>query len=281
MKGGLRTSGFTIIETMIVLAVTGAIFVSAVLAMNGKQASAEFNESIRDVQTRVQQTINEVRTGYYPNNGSFTCSNTMNMPSFINSPSAIGTNSGCIFIGKVIQFAVEPAGSAERANVYTVAGIRTSSGKVVTELAEAIPTLVDASTTSPDSVNLTQPFYLKYGLRVSKMYYDGNQANQIGAVAFMNTLGEYDDTGANLASGSQRLNVTPIPNSHLHQTSNDAASTIQQKLRAGAMQASQNPAGGVQICFDSGSTHQSGLLSIGGSSNDYTVDMTIKDQEGC
>ena len=92
MLGGLRTPGqypvarpvaqrslktplpgFTVIEVMIVLAVTGLLFISSVALISGKQNQTAFDQSIRQIQSQIQQIINEVSIGFYPNLGDVQC----------------------------------------------------------------------------------------------------------------------------------------------------------------------------------------------------------------
>ncbi|MGI0135266.1 MAG: type II secretion system protein, partial [Candidatus Micrarchaeaceae archaeon] len=80
-------SGFTIVETMIVLAITGALFIAIASTLAGRQNSAEFNHAIQTVQAQIQQTVNQVSAGFYPSNSNFTCSA---------SGSAVIFNSGAV-----------------------------------------------------------------------------------------------------------------------------------------------------------------------------------------
>src|SRR5688572_7392102 len=65
--------GFTVIEVLIVMVVTGMLFVSAAILIAGRRAQTEFNQGIRQVQSQIQQVISEVATGYYPNPNTFRC----------------------------------------------------------------------------------------------------------------------------------------------------------------------------------------------------------------
>jgi hypothetical protein len=41
--------------------------------MAGKQSRTEFQQSIQEVKSQIEQTINEVGTGFYPNTNNFRC----------------------------------------------------------------------------------------------------------------------------------------------------------------------------------------------------------------
>jgi type II secretory pathway pseudopilin PulG len=109
-RGGYRAdaAAFTIVEVMIVLAVSGLILLSAISLVNGRQNRTEFSTGINDLQQQIQQIINETASGYYPNGQDFTCSaatsGTLTPVTLANGSGAQGTNAGCIFLGKVVQF---------------------------------------------------------------------------------------------------------------------------------------------------------------------------------
>jgi len=262
MKGGLSTGGFTIIETLIVLAVTGMIFISAALLINGKEAKTEFTQSIQNIQAQIQQTISEVQTGFYPSQENFSCNgngNTVNFPS--GAPSALGSNKGCIFLGKVMQFAVHGT-SPEQYNTYTIAGLQTdATGKEVTTLLAAKLKVVPNSTATNT---------LRNGLTTQAMYYNGNPSNKIGAVGFISTLGAYS-SGGDLISGSQQVDLIPLNTSILNDTPANTVTTIQNRLATSIA----NPTGGVEICFASGTTQESGLVAIGDSGRQLSVTLKI------
>src|SRR4051794_22929500 len=65
--------GFTIVEVMIVLAVSGLLLGGAIVVIGGKQNQTAFNQSVRQVQAQIQQRINEVATGFYDNEGNIRC----------------------------------------------------------------------------------------------------------------------------------------------------------------------------------------------------------------
>lgn len=62
MKRGVA-GGFTIVETMIVLAVSGVLFISMVGVIQGQQNKIQFKNSMTDVVSQVQSIIGQVSTG--------------------------------------------------------------------------------------------------------------------------------------------------------------------------------------------------------------------------
>jgi type II secretory pathway pseudopilin PulG len=148
MKGGKQALGFTILETMIVLAVSGLLLISALALISGKQGTAEFQTAINDLQQQIQQVINQTESGYYPSQSDFTCTAMPGMAPVIDTNTNVsrGTNSDCLLLGNVIYFG--PGNTTNSYSVYPMAAYRltTSANPIeVTSLAEAQPTAIAQS----------------------------------------------------------------------------------------------------------------------------------------
>lgn len=279
MKGGQRHKGFTILETLIVLAVTGMLFASAAILINGRQHKTQFEQAIRQAHAQIQQVIDEINVGQYESNPGFTCTGTAAGPSLAAAASAEqGTNEGCIFLGKVIQFDVAGT-NPEEFRAYTIAGLQrvngSPNGNEVSTLAEAKP-LVVSPVTFPNSQRDEK---LQYGLTTGRMYYNGNTSNAIGAIAIVSSLASYDN--GNLQATSQQLNVIPMDGTALDQDPGAAVAAMNTKLRTASIDADKNPTNGVQLCFVSGGTQQSGLITIGSNGRQLTATLTIKGNTTC
>lgn len=256
-------AGFTIVEVLVVLAVTGALFVSAAVAISGRTNKTQFQQSINDVVTMLSQSINSTSIGYYPNTSDFTCQNVSNVLVLKTGTNHQGTNNDCIFLGKATQFGVSST-DPQQVATFPIAALRTdSTGQDVHDLASADPTVIpNGESTDP----------LLYGLTVSKMYYNNDPTKQIGAFAIITDLSNYSYSNSFLQSGSQQMILVPILNTSLGATIPSTATAINANLKLSTAATS-----GVQICLDSGTTNQSGLVTIGGSGGQQlTVSVAIK-----
>ena len=279
MKLARQQRGFTIVETLIVLAVTGLLFVMAAVAVNGEQGRAEFHQAINDVQSEIQQTIDQVAAGDYQNTGNFTCKVGMSGNLDIQNPgvggSDQGSNTGCTFLGKVLQFDVK--NNPEQYIVYPIAGLqKDNSGNEVSTLAAAAPTAIAPGTgTKSDNSSIPDasvPGALNNGLTVVSMTGGGNN---IGAVAFISSLGQFSQ--GKLLSGSQQIDLYPVNGSARNTTSPVTVDAID----SGLANSPQNPKSGVKICFASGTTDQSGLITIGSNGSNLAVTLQIKNGRNC
>ena len=276
-----RQGGFTIIEVMIVLAVSGMLFISAAVMISGRQNQTAFDQAIQQVQSQVQQTLNEVSTGYYPNKSDFSCTAGA-QPSLSAIASNQGTNTGCIFLGKAIQFSISGT-DPERFAVYTIAGLQ-NIGTCATEsvcLGNAKPMVVAPSVLHsasgyPDNSTEEQ---LQHGLRVVRAWYKNGGADvEIGGIAFVNSL--LQAGSSSIVSGTGSVNIVALDGTSLGVAKDVMADTMNSdggnKIAAGTV----NPSGGIFVCFESGGTQDYAILQIGGDSRDLAVNLTTKDKGG-
>lgn len=272
MKGGKKTRGFTILETLIVLAVTGGLFVAIAASLSGRQQRTQFSQAVQEIQSQIQEVINEVSSGYFPSTNNFQCTATLTGPSISSAGSAEqGTNEGCIFIGKAIQFRVNGT-DPEQFKIYTLAGVqRNPDGSEVTTLVQAKPKVVAAPISS---VDLTQNKKLLYGLTTHSMVWS-NLNVPIGTVAFTNSLASYNDAG--IVSGSQKVRMAAVGATALNQTQTQAVNAINTQLQTAPIDHDQ----GIRICFASGGTNQSGLITIGNNNRQLSVTLSIKGNKTC
>lgn len=130
-----------------------------------------------------------------------------------------------------------------------------------------------ASSGARTSSLLSEERPLLNGLTVQSVKYGPTSTPAIGAVGIIT----YFAAGGNgQATGSQTVQTVPISGSQLGSTS---ATLINTNTASSA--SLSNPAGGVRICFKSGTTQQSGLITLGGKSGTNTVTLDIKESPDC
>jgi len=275
--------GFTVIEVLIVMAVSGLLLVGAIVMIGGKQNQTAFDQSIRQVQSQIQQRINDVATGFYDNEGNIRCNGTGGVVTLTaGSGTEQGANAGCVFIGKALQFKVG-ASDPEQFNVFSIAGLQKGGpgGTESSTLLLAKPKTIAPSSTASGIPDATETQTLQNGLTTYRMWYNNGGADKpIGGVAFVMSLAQYSSSGA-IASGSQQIDVVPIDDSGaksaLGKQSVDLVDAINSNLASSPI----NPSNGVFICFTSAGTNQSGLITIGNQSRQLSVKLDIKGNKTC
>lgn len=156
MKGGKTPLGYTIVEVMIVLAISGVMFLIAATFVNGRQEQASFTAGVHQMTANVQDVIEQVTDGQYsdiPLNCTYSSSGTTFPPG--NSPGQ-GANSQCVFLGKMLYF-TRPLPSSAYEVVSLAGGRDDTSGNPITDLSSAEPAIINDLTTNqvtPQSLNV-------------------------------------------------------------------------------------------------------------------------------
>jgi len=265
-SGGAQA--FTLVEVMIVLAVTGGLFISIAVTLSGRQASAEFVHASQSLQSEVEQVINQASAGNYPIKSFFTCSVAGSGLAFASAATDNqGTNSDCVLLGRVLQFQVSTTNSAEQYQAFTVAGCRVAcAGSGSSVFAAYAPTVVGLIG-SYDSYSVAGS--LKYGMQT---VWVRSGATPIGAVAFMMEPGTLSLASTNgFVSGAQTIDIVPLLGTGLNQTLDVAAGNINAALQSATLATG----GTVQACFRSTGSNESALMNIVTNGGQLAVSMTI------
>jgi len=254
MRGGTESQGYTILEVMIFMAISGLMFVIAAGFVNGKQAKTQFRQSMNSIAADVQRVIDDVDNGFYPSGQDFNCKAVAGNLNISAGSSKQGENLDCVFMGKVIQFGVT-GGNEGAYNVYSIAGLHyvpSSGNRIPTSFIEAKPKVIGFNTTEHNIFSGSE--------KVTKVTSSGAPINGIG---FFSSFGTYA-SGVSLQSGSQNVIVVKIPGPGvLGESETSMVTDIESQVTNPANQIS-NP--NIGICVDSGSG-QFGKLTIGGTSN--------------
>lgn len=253
-------SGFTIVETLIVLAVSAGLFLVAALYIGGKQAKTEFQVGVRDIQTRLQQAINDTASGYYPHNDKFTCTvptvatENLGLKKTGGSPPK-GSNDDCIFIGKVLYF------NKDTLYIYSLAGARTVGDKEVKTAKDAHATAIaesdDNSINPPDA---TEVYKLPSGFELVGVSHTSAAPSPMttSGVAILSSLADFSSS----ATGLQQFTlgaISGVPTPPL--TQKIIANTINAEITTSPSYATLQQ---VKFCLNNGATDKSALITIGG-----------------
>jgi len=202
MRGGKNRQplGYTIVEVMIVLAVSGVMFVIAAGFINGKQARAAFTTGVNEMASTIQDTLDQVSDGKYsdiPLNCSFNGSQTSITSGGSNQQ---GTNATCVFLGKMIRWDV---GAADY-TVYSLAGGRSTDFATgttdITNLSAADPRVItDLNTTGSVPQQLTVE-----KITIDSLTYTGSPPYD-PVFGFLQSLGT--SSGGALKTGGQTIGL--------------------------------------------------------------------------
>lgn len=273
-----RAGGFTVIEVVIVLAVTSMLFVSAAILIAGRQNRTAFEQAVRNIQSQIQAVIDEVVVGHYPNTGNIHCVASGSGPVITaGSGGGQGTNGDCIFMGRVIQFGVADT-DPEQFKTYTIAGLRLSAdGKEVRVKSDAFPTLVAPTLSQPTIPDGTITNILEHGLTTSFIE-SGDPVVQVGGISIWQSLAVFSGTdNSTVVSGTQATHIGAITGTTLGMTQEQFVAAANDSLATIPL----DDADGIRLCFVSGGTDQSGLITVGGNQRRLDVTLDIKSNRTC
>lgn len=192
--------GYTIVEVMIVLAVSGMMFLIAANFINGKQESTAFTQGVNETASRLQGLMEDVSDGHY-SDIPLGCSVGANSLSFPPGSQGQGTNQDCTFLGKVIHFSLN--GNPSQYEVVSIAAAR-----------EANPTPDLTSAIYQPATSLTDQQSVPQSLLVSCVEANTSLTCTPGrasyAIGFVQNQGA-DSNGIGEASGAQSVGLVYGP----------------------------------------------------------------------
>jgi type II secretory pathway pseudopilin PulG len=303
--------GFTIIEVLLVLAVSGMILTSAVLLFNGRQAQTEFKVAANQIQTQIQSTINDAGNGYNPTSSvsaggglgyNFICNGqtlgvqpTFTQNGLLSPPTPQGTNGsstiGCVYLGRVLVFSK----ASQTVNIYSVVGNQYTAGvspqPITSGVTDSYPILLADNGSWPF---LPKPasYSLEYGSYVECIEvptaspYNFVSSNcspgstNYSSIAFIIGGGATSSDGSVSASSFIPLAAPSFSTSAPLRSQVASIDTVLLGLTTSPSSVTINPPGGVYICLSDSSGKRSALISIGVNNQEPVVDMVMHTSSG-
>jgi len=250
--------GYTIIEVMIVLAISGVLFTSAIVVFQGQQGKTVMSQSLYDLASRIQSYATEISSGVYNDSGSYTCSAAPGGSPVLSTGGS--SNAGCLFLGKAFQ--IIQNGSTLYA--YTVLGNRVdSSGESITQFDNATP---EPALDSSGNWVLVDQYTLPSGMQFTSSKVKNLSS---GALTDAYMVGLYIDlSGATSVGGTTSLSARGYNLSSNAATQSSAVkSCIEQK--GSCSSASSVQVRTWQLCLSQGS--QIGSINIDTSASGVTT----------
>lgn len=147
--------GYTLVEVMIVLAISGVLLVSAIVLFSNQTSRTSFQTGLRDLDSKIQSWVGQVGTDYFPEIPDMHCElDDDNRPALKGGARDQGASEDCIFLGHALLVKL----NSTQVEAYTVLGASTqkvggSGSDFVTDFAQANPTLIFELTEQYDIPN--------------------------------------------------------------------------------------------------------------------------------
>lgn len=251
--------GYTIVEVIIFLAITAFLFATIAATFVGQRGRTQFSTAAREFEAELRDIANDVSTGFYPTSNDFSCDEFGGEPRIRNPDAEQGTNKECVFMGRAVHFNVD--GDPNAYAVYTIVGLREASPNIpADEFDEAQP--------KTDEDYLVEEKQLAAGIEVDEVR---RGVDIVQVIAFLSSLGEYDDTAQQVQTGTLGVNTLQL----------GGAGTIDVPSMVNNIDAIDNSSGplshqsGFTMCLNSGSSDQHAVLTVGGGSRRLSTDLVI------
>jgi type II secretory pathway pseudopilin PulG len=296
-----RGAGYTILETMIFLAVSAAMFVSAMAFISGRQNRTEFAAAIRDFESTINDVANDVSNGYYSNatndGKQIICdvnNNIVRIQGLISDSQ--GANTGCVFIGKALQFRSTTAGDDKYITMslvgrqYKTGGA--SYGDSQSYADSTVRPIVNSGVFGDPTPDAYETTSIGGGVTVGCVVYSDTVTpgdrpcttpagmKFVDTVAFMTKFQASSFTSTDTANGNASVNlVVPLnaPSQPLV-ARNVRAAAGELRLYTDAANIKnivENPGKGVYVCLQSNGTDQHAIITIGGESSRFSTNTRV------
>ena len=274
-----ESRGYTIIEVLIVLAISGAILSSSIGVFSGRKGATEFSQAMYDLQSKFQNYANSVSSASLPSGEAYICkvsglTDGKVYPVLSAAPAGAvdTTNQDCIYLGQAIQII---PGSDTIYN-YPVFGLRTvhngsvDSGDLPSTPAEANPEpALDSSDPDRTKFLLVESYQLLNGLSLVS-------ATAAGSPGEQDLLTFYSSLQNNNTSGSQ---ITASARSYAFGSNDAKSARLRSCIEGSSCGAStENPLIGKSwnLCVQNSTGSKKAQLSIQGTATGITTRLNLE-----
>jgi hypothetical protein len=187
----LPSNGYTILEVSIFLAISGVLFVGAMVAIGGRQQAVQYTQAVRDFELQIRDVANDVSDGYYPDFGDGSCTVSGGAVTFdLSATSEPGTNPDCIKIGKIMMFNLD----SEEVGLGTIVGVNPGLGEQnnlsLTALGPTLGYEADASNT----LDMTVYKPIRFGAEVTKIALVSDPSITFSSLSFVSGFSASDSS---------------------------------------------------------------------------------------
>jgi hypothetical protein len=230
-KNRIQNGGYTILEVMIFLAISSALFAVTVAVFRAQSAQAEFSTSINDVNSKFLQWIDDVSNGFSGTSAgsttadsNFTCAavgvGSGRSPKLDSgTSSARGSNADCIFLGKAIL--VNEVSNATHITAIPIVGLRSDAGgELINNIQDTEPIAAVVSPGNLSDVDLSDVYTIPSGTRIISAREQGCSAPTVCShmAAFFTSL-----NNSSTSNGAHNLVAVQYPFNNKDSLAGDAA----------------------------------------------------------
>lgn len=274
---GVSRGGYTIIETLIVLAASSGLVLIIIALITGQQGKTQFAQAVREADARIQDVMNDYTTGYLvrSDNVSCTADSSGGRPALTSSASQQGRNVGCVYVGRLIQ----PNPDSSTYTVHSLIGRQYTAGVFSTQTSDIVsakPVLLHPTSSNSSIPNLSITDEFTAGMKLhSAIYLDSsNNPQTAGAFGIVSNFGT--TTGGSLVSDKQTPQFFVLTAPYATDTA------LADKFETGITSADFVIDRPLALCFESASSKQYAIIKFGtNGGGSITTTTTIAGGDTC
>jgi len=247
MSARVYPRGFTIVEVLIVLGISGVIMAATLPFISGKQSSTQYTVGINQLQAQISSLINNISNGNIPAAGSYACTNSSNT---VKVTSGNGSNTGaCQFIGEAIYF------QKYSMKVIPIIGLRVNSSGLVQSLSDAKPCpMLDGGTDKCSSFDGSTTYSYTNGIILSKYNSEPILNSNGGLFAYftLSSIGSLGQLNGSISVDS--LNIPDVNSANIFNLINGLSNSNTYNIP-------------LDLCFYSSTTKTNGVITLSANRN--------------
>lgn len=197
------SKGYTIVEVLLVLAISTTLLFAAITVFKGQQSETQFTQAVQDLNSKIINITDQVAAGTFPDSEQYSCTPGAGGPPSLSAAASggAGTRESCLFLGRAIQVGISDHSIL---NIYTIVGNRNNiSGQTATSINDAIPTAASITSGGSEQFVMNDTYTLGGGAKVSAVTKNG-----LGTPLIM--AGFYTSLNGTTASSSGSLQLDLI-----------------------------------------------------------------------
>ena len=299
MLSSTKKNGFTLIEVMIFIAISGMLFIFGLANLINTQQKDQFNIALNSIKNQIQVYLNNAANGNYQLPSNYYCeaggSNSRLTITTSNSP----PSSACSFLGLGFYLTKNNGSSNDEIQIVPIFGYTLKQGQSINSSSTPFSTSLSDSLPISD-IRLVNSYQIPSSISVDHVSYNENAVTpiQISVFLILTNFNQYSSSSL-LNSGSQIAGIIPIRPvatslsqavSYINQITdscgasvNNVACRISNNVIISNSNTPMNPQSGVTICLDNTSVNESAAITIGAtnSSSNTNIYSQLFNRRGC
>lgn len=273
-----RSSGYTLIEVLLVLTISSLIFIGATSIFGSRRQAVEFSQSIYDIQSKIKQYSTNVSTGNFLETSSYTCEqNALTQRPALKLQASTASNSSqdCVYLGKALL----PVIGSSDIYVYDVLGLRNIHNGLV-DTGEYVQSIADAKPEPAGSIdgagNFTYLFSEKYTLQNGVIIASATTgASNGGILKIYSTLENNNTSSRGLTAYSSNYNYQAGDEQTALETSTRLRDCIREST---ACTTTYNiESAGWNLCLQGSGVNGKAILTVRPSANGLVTKLNVTD----